>query len=245
MDWIDRIILLPDGWSYTVLSMDQERRSESFLGPQSRLSVTPLRHRHRWWLSVAIIVFLKYFSIFETHTVISQLVGVFTGLLTVLTGLDNIFWSKIYQRKIFKLFKHFYQLDKDFQRAGFDLNYGMVKTAGGVLMTIDVLLSLSLMFVHTMFDKDTIKITLDTQVVVVFLFTFIFWSQATFYCQYVLFTNTARLMFLQIDHELNSKNISVIAFVAIFTQNCATLLDLRTSSTRFRLFGCLLRALCW
>ncbi|KAJ3664854.1 hypothetical protein Zmor_000394 [Zophobas morio] len=159
--------------------------------------------------TVAIIIFPKYFSMFQTHTVISQLVGFFTGLLTVLTGLDNIFWSKIYQRKIFKLFKYFYQLDEDFQRAAFDLNYGTVKTAGGVLMTIDVLLSLSLMFVHTMFDKDTIKITLDTQVVVVFLFTFIFWSQATFYCQYVLFTNTARLMFLQIDHELNSKIISV------------------------------------
>jgi hypothetical protein len=140
-------------------------------------------------------------------SLISKLVCSFTGLFTVLSGLDSILWSKLYHKQIYKLFEVFYQLDRSFESANINLNYKKVKINGATTLTVEVLQSLSTMILHTIFDWREQNNSLANRLMIILLFFYIFWGQATFLCQYVLFSNSARLMFLQIDKELN-RNIS-------------------------------------
>jgi hypothetical protein len=163
---------------------------------------------HAIYATLAIIYFPQYFSIFIRDSLISKFVCSFTGLFTVLSGLDSILWSKLYHKQIYKLFEVFCQLDRSFERAtNINLNYKKVNINGATTLTVEVLQSLSTMILHTIFDWREQNNSLVNRLMIILLFFYIFWGQATFLCQYVLFSNSARLMFVQIDKELN-RNIS-------------------------------------
>jgi hypothetical protein len=169
--------------------------------------ITFVHLAHAIYATLAIIYFPQYFSMFIRDSLISKLVCSFPGLFTVLSGLDSILWSKLYHKQIYKLFEVFYQLNRSFEKANINLNYKKVKINGATTLTVEVLQSLSTVILHTIFDWREQNNSLVNRLMIILLFFYIFWGQATFPCQHVLFSNSARLMFLQIDKELNM-NIS-------------------------------------